>query len=231
MTIEARALEKRYGDRLVVDAVSLKVGSGEIFALLGGNGAGKTTTLHMLLGLVAADAGKALIGGEEVRPSRRAKAAFVPEVVDLYPDLDPLETLELFAGVAGIDAPLEARVRALESCGLDAAHHRRRVRILSKGMRQKVALAAAEVQGATSILLDEPTSGLDPSAADQLMTRLAILKSRGAAILMSTHDVLQVESVADRIGIMKSGRLVVERSRSDLDGKRLMDLYREVNAG
>jgi ABC-2 type transport system ATP-binding protein len=228
--IEARDLEKRYGDRLVVAGVSLKVQPGEIFALLGGNGAGKTTTMHILLGLVAADAGRAFIDGEEVKPSRRAKAAFVPEVVDLYPDLDPLETLELFAGVAGLHVAPEERARALEECGLDRAHHRRRVRILSKGMRQKVALAAAQIQGARSILLDEPTSGLDPSAADQLMARLVALKEKGAAILMSTHDVFQVESIADRIGIMKSGKLIVEKSRTELAGKSLMAIYREVSA-
>lgn len=228
--IEARGLKKHYGDRTVVAGVSLKVAPGEIFALLGGNGAGKTTTMHMLLGLVAADEGQALIGGEEVRPGRRAKAAFVPEVVDLYPDLDPLETLELFAGVAGVGVSEEACAHALEECGLDRAHHRRRLRVFSKGMRQKVALATAEIQGARAILLDEPTSGLDPSAADQLMARLLALKEKGAAILMSTHDVLQVESVADRIGIMKAGTLVVEKTRLELAGRSLMSIYREVSA-
>jgi ABC-2 type transport system ATP-binding protein len=226
--IEAIDLRKRYGDRWVVDGVSLRVEPGQVFALLGGNGAGKTTTLHMLLGLVANDGGRAIIDGVEVGPGRRARAAFVPEVVDLYPDLDPLETLELFAGIAGLAPSIGELARALLDNGLDETHHRRRLRVLSKGMRQKVALAAAEVQGARAIFLDEPTSGLDPSAADQLISRLRAMRDRGAAILMSSHDVLQVEAVADRIAIMRSGKIVREAGRSDLAGKSLLDLYREV---
>lgn len=227
--IEARKLRKLYGERVVVDDVSLFVKPGEIYALLGGNGAGKTTTLHLLLGLIAADGGQASIDGQEVKPSKRAKAAFVPEVVDLYPDLDPLETLELFAGVAGFSASPAERAKALADNGLDESHHQRRLRVLSKGMRQKVALAVAQLQGARAILLDEPTSGLDPSAADQLMSRLMVMRAGGAAILMSTHDVFQVESAADRFGIMKDGRLVIEQQKSDLGKRTLLDVYREVS--
>jgi ABC-2 type transport system ATP-binding protein len=227
--IEAFELRKRYGERWVVDGVSLRVARGEVYALLGDNGAGKTTTLYMLLGLVRADGGRAVIDGVEVGPSRRPRAAFVPEVVDLYPDLDPLETLELFAGVAGLEPSHAVLVRALIANGLDEAHHRQRLRVLSKGMRQKVALAAAEVQGARAIFLDEPTSGLDPSAADQLMSRLVVMREHGAAILMSTHDVLQVETIADRIGIMRHGKLVLEKSRDEMGSESLLEVYRRVS--
>jgi ABC-2 type transport system ATP-binding protein len=227
--IEAKNLEKRYGDRAVVRGVSLKVDAGEVYALLGGNGAGKTTTMHMLLGLIDSDGGEAWIDGKRVEKSKRPKAAFVPEVVDLYPDLDPRETLELFAGVAGLDVQKDRIKTALLDSGLDEAHHGRRLRVLSKGMRQKVALAAAELQGARAIFLDEPTSGLDPSAADVLIARLAQMKKSGAAILMSTHDVLQAEAIADRIGIMQNGQLIVEKKKNEL-GEPLMDLYRRVSS-
>jgi ABC-2 type transport system ATP-binding protein len=227
--IEAKSLMKRYGDRAVVDGVSLNVKSSEIYALLGGNGAGKTTTMHLLLGLIAADGGEAVIDGRAVTPKSRPKAAFVPEVVDLYPDLDALETLELFAGVSGVSATREKMRAALLDNGLAESHHSRRLRVMSKGMRQKVALAAAEIQGARAILLDEPTSGLDPTAADTLMSRLAEMKKRGAAILMSTHDVLQAEQIADRIGIMQHGKLVLEMERKDLR-EPLMNLYRRATS-
>lgn len=225
--IDAKSLVKRYGDRTVVDGVSIAVKPSEIYALLGGNGAGKTTTMHLLLGLISADGGEAKIDGQLVSPKKRPKAAFVPEVVDLYPDLDALETLELFAGVSGLTTSREQMRTALLDNGLAEAHHAQRLREMSKGMRQKVALAAAELQGARAIFLDEPTSGLDPTAADTLMQRLGEMKKRGAAILMSTHDVLQAEQIADRIGIMRSGKLVLEMERAELR-EPLMNLYRRA---
>jgi ABC-2 type transport system ATP-binding protein len=209
-------LVKRFGDRAAVDHLTLRVEPGELYALLGGNGAGKTTTIHLVLGLIPADAGRIEVDGVEIRPGVRPRAAFVPEVVDLYPDLDPFETLELFASVAGVEAGDEKKKQALLHAGLDEKDHHRRLRVFSKGMRQKVALAIAELQGAKALLLDEPTSGLDPRAAAQLLERLGALKGEGAAILMSTHDVYTVSTVADRIGILADGKLVDERRAEDL---------------
>lgn len=229
--IQADQLTKRFGERTAVDRMSFTVAAGELYALLGGNGAGKTTTLSLLLGLLAPDDGRALIDGQQVGPGARPRAAFVPEVVDLYPDLDPMETLAFFCGVAGLSRSEEDFERALTNAGLDSAHYRRRLRVFSKGMRQKVALAVAEVQGAKAIFLDEPTSGLDPTAAEQLMERLVHLKGQGAAILMSTHDVLQVSRVADRVGILKDGKMACERTIAQMQEENLIDLYREVVTG
>jgi ABC-2 type transport system ATP-binding protein len=211
-----------------VNGLALEVRAGELYALLGGNGAGKTTTIHLLLGLVAPDAGTITIDGVEVRPGVRPKAAFVPEVVELYPDLDPLETIALFASVAGVEVDRESMRRSLLAAGLDEGDHCRRLRVFSKGMRQKVALAIAQIQGARALLLDEPTSGLDPRAAGQLLERLAALKGEGAAILMSTHDVYTVRTVADRIGILRDGRLVDERTKDALGDEGVADWYRRT---
>jgi len=226
--IEAKKLKKVFGERTAVDELELNVQPGEIYALLGGNGAGKTTTMHLLLGLIPADGGEAVIDGVRIVPGVRPRAAFVPEVVDLYADLDPIETLELFLGIAGIQKTTEEISVALERSGLDRAHHRRRLRVFSKGMRQKVALAIAEAQGAKAIFLDEPTSGLDPAAAEQLMSRLIALKKAGAAILMTTHDVLQVQNAADRVGFVREGKLLEERRMSDLGSESLLEIYRRV---
>jgi ABC-2 type transport system ATP-binding protein len=226
--IEAKKLKKSFGDRVAVDELELSVQPGEIYALLGGNGAGKTITMHLLLGLIPADSGEAIIDGARIVPGVRPRAAFVPEVVDLYADLDPIETLELFLGIAGIAKTAEEIAVALEHAGLDRTHHRRRLRVFSKGMRQKVALAIAEAQGAKAIFLDEPTSGLDPAAAESLMSRLIALKNAGAAILMTTHDVLQVQNAADRVGFVREGKLLEERRMSDLGGESLLQIYRRV---
>jgi ABC-2 type transport system ATP-binding protein len=226
--IEAKKLKKTFGERTAVDEIEFNVQPGEIYALLGGNGAGKTTTMHLLLGLIPADAGEAVIDGARIVPGVRPRAAFVPEVVDLYADLDPIETLELFLGIAGITKTTEELSVALEHAGLDRAHHRRRLRVFSKGMRQKVALAIAEAQGAKAIFLDEPTSGLDPSAAASLMSRLIAIKQSGAAILMTSHDVLQVQAAADRVGFVRDGKLLEERRISDLGGESLVEIYRRV---
>lgn len=226
--IEVRDLVKRFGDKSAVDHLTLSVEPGQLYALLGGNGAGKTTTIHMVLGLIPYDEGKITVDGVEVKPGVRPRAAFVPEVVDLYPDLDPMETLELFTSVAGVTADDTKKREALLNAGLAEDDHRRRLRVFSKGMRQKVALAIADLQGARALLLDEPTSGLDPRAAAQLLERLSALKSEGAAILMSTHDVYTVSTVADRIGILDRGKLVDERAADELGDEGLVGWYRKT---
>lgn len=227
--IVARGLVKRYGNRTVVDNVSLQVKAGQLYALLGGNGAGKTTTLHLLLGLIPPEAGEITVADQVVKPGLRPRAAFVPEVVELYPELDPVETLALFASVAGVTSDSVAIAQALSHAGLEPSHHRRRVGTFSKGMRQKVALAIAELQGARAIVLDEPTSGLDPVAAEQLLLRLNKLKQGGAAIVMSSHDVHTITTVADTLGILREGKLVLERSTEGLDAAALIALYRQAH--
>ncbi len=125
----------------------------------------------------------------------------------------------------------EDGVLALDRVGLERAAHGKRLKGFSKGMRQKCALAIAILQDAPAILLDEPTSGLDPKAGLEFIRLLTDLRDEGKAVLMSTHDIFRAKQLADRVGIMNSGRLVTERSRAELEGEDLESLYVGYMAG
>lgn len=228
--IDVVDLEVKYGDRPAVRNLSFTVRPGEIYALLGGNGAGKTSTLSAVLGLVPPTKGSVVVDGARVGPGARPRVVYVPEVVDLYPELDPIETLALFAGVAGRAADEAAFAAALEQSGLPADQHHLPVGTFSKGMRQKVALALSEARGARTLVLDEPTSGLDPLAADQLASRLRAARADGAAILMSTHDVLHAAGLADRVGVLVEGRLAQQLDARGLDAPALLEAYRAARS-
>jgi ABC-2 type transport system ATP-binding protein len=226
--VQVRELVVAYGDRVVVDRLSLSVQPGTIYALLGGNGAGKSTTLQAVLGLVRPRSGEVLVAGrsctQDPRHARDA-LAYLPENVALYPYLSGVENLRYFCGLAG-QRLLQAQAQALlAQAGLAAADHHRRASDYSKGMRQKVGLAIAHAKRARAMLLDEPTSGLDPSAANELSRQLCAARDAGMAILMATHDLFNARELADRIGILQRGRLVEEFSPDSIGPHALEAKY------
>ena len=229
MTIlEARALTKRYGAVLALDALDLVVGAGETVCLLGANGAGKTTTLNLFLGFTAPTSGAALVAGHDVTgdpAAARAALGYVAEVVSLYPALSGAENLEFFAALAGRPADPVARDAILARLRFPASAIARPSGEYSKGMRQKLGLAIALMKGAQAILLDEPLSGLDPAAANDLVTVLRETAAGGTALLVSTHDIFRAKDVATRIGIMRHGRLVDTIDPAALSGPELEQLY------
>ena len=226
--LELAHVAKRFGERKAVDDLSLRIGAGQVYALLGPNGAGKTTTLNLILGFLAADAGRVSVDGFDVtRDPMRARAtiAYLTETVMLNPTLSGIENLRYFALLCGhhIDA---AKARdLLSSAGLQADAHARRAEGYSKGMRQKVGLAIALAKHARLLLLDEPTSGLDASAANDFSRVVRLASSRGMAVLMATHDLYRVVDAADRIGILHDGRLRLERGVEGLCAASLESLY------
>ncbi len=226
--LEARGLTVRRGGRVTLDALDLAVPAGCIYALLGGNGAGKTTTLDALLGFVPAAGGAALVDGIDAsRQPRQARArlAYLPENVALYPHLSGEENLRYFCTLSGLTvAPAAARA-ALAAAGLPAAACGRRVSGYSKGMRQKVGLAIARARRARAMLLDEPTSGLDPAAAHDFAQGLLQARADGMAILMTTHDLFNALQVADRVGILREGRRVAEFDARAMDHGALERIY------
>lgn len=227
--LTARQLTKVYGQRKALDGLDLEVGSGEVLCLLGPNGAGKTTTLHLFLGLLKPTSGTALIRGVDVAAdpiAARRHIAYVPEQVQLYPHLSGLENLGYFLGLAQSRPPPPERLHAfLREAGLPAEAASRPVGGYSKGMRQKVVLALALAREAEALLLDEPTSGLDPVSIRELGNLIKRLSTRGAAVLMVTHDLSIVRAVAHRVGVMKEGRLVELTPAASLTEEGLERLY------
>ena len=227
--IEVQALCKRYEDQVAVDHLDLAVLPGEIYCLLGANGAGKTTTLNVLLGFIPPTSGTARIGGVDVseRPlEARGLVAYLSENVMLYGNLSVWRNLEFFAALCGTGAlDRQAAAALLQRVGLTEAVLTRRVKALSKGMRQKVGLAICLLKNAPALIMDEPMSGLDPKATVELMALLTDLRAAGKALLVSTHDVFRARQIASRVGILRAGRKVWEGDRAQVESLDLEALY------
>lgn len=234
--LEAVNLTKRYEDGvLALDHVSFSVYPGQIFAMLGGNGAGKTTTINLFLNFIEPTEGEARINGIVThKEPLRAKqhVAYVSENVTLYPNFTAIQNLDYFARLGGKTAYTKDEYRdVLLRVGLAEEAHHKRLKGYSKGMRQKCGIAIAILKDAPAILLDEPTSGLDPKAGFEFLRLLESLRDEGKAILMSTHDIFRAKEVADVIGIMNDGRLVMQERAETLVSHNLEDLYMQYMAG
>lgn len=230
--LEARNLTKSFGSVMALDSLNLQVRPGEIFCLLGANGAGKTTTLGLFLNFLRPTSGEAIVCERNVMKfprETRQDLAYIPEVVQLYPHLTGLENLKYFASLAGRrKLSREELCEFLKQAGfpLDAAD--RCLRTYSKGMRQKIGIALALAKNVKAFLLDEPTSGLDPAAADDFSTILKSIRDRGSAVFMSTHDLFRAKAVADRIGIMKSGRMIRSFTAKETSLTELEAIYLDI---
>ena len=217
--LQVRGLTKRF-ERLAVDNLDLAIRAGEFYALLGPNGAGKTTTLRMVAGLLRPDAGSINIFDiDALRDPVAAKQimAWVSDEPMIYDKLTPLEYLEFVAGLWGIEPRVsEPRARdLLVSLGL-GPHLDERCEGFSKGMRQKVALAGALVHAPRLIILDEPLTGLDALSARHVKGLLQERVRSGCTVIMTTHILEVAERMADRIGVIASGRLVAEGTLAEL---------------
>jgi len=228
--LQAIDLTKRYEDgQLALDALSLEIQPGEIFFLLGANGAGKTTTINLFLNFIEPTSGKALIDGIDVmeQPLETKKhLAFVSENVMLYGNFTARQNLDFFARLGGKNhLTKNDYYDIMRKVGLQEEAFEKKLKTFSKGMRQKVGLAIAIIKDANNILMDEPTSGLDPKSASELMQFLTYLRNAGKSILMCTHDIFRAKAVADRVGIMKEGRLVMLRTRDEFLQDDLERIY------
>jgi len=221
-------LTKHFNGQTVVKDLNLTIDSGEIYCLLGANGAGKTTTINMLLNVFPPTSGKALIGGVSVTDQpvqTKKRLTYIPENLTLYPNLTGAENLRFFAGLSGLNLSSSQIEATLQQAGLQPEAVHRRLETYSKGMRQKVGIALAIARSSDVLLLDEPTSGLDPSASNDFARLLDIMRERGAAILMATHDLFRAKETGNRIGIMNRGKLMDELIAADISPSDLEQVY------
>ena len=230
--LQAIGLTKRYeDDQLALDNLTFEVNEGEIFCMLGANGAGKTTTINLFLNFIDPTEGQALINGiDSAKEPLKAKrhVGFVAENVMLYENFTARQNLDYFAKLGGKeDLSREDYYSVMKRVGLQEDAFEKKVKTFSKGMNQKLGISIAIVKEATNILLDEPTSGLDPKAAAEFVEVLSELKDEGRAIFMSTHDIFRAKTIADRVGIMQEGRLIMTRTREELQEENLETIYLE----
>ena len=208
--LTAQHLTRHFGDRVAVEDVSFELEPGQIFALLGPNGAGKTTTLRMLAGLIAPTSGSVRVGDEAMTPGAaprlRGRIGFLTEAPGLWDNLTVHDNLKVYAQLYGMRDAEEAVSEALALFEISDRSTERTAR-LSKGLKQRVALARAIVHRPSIVLLDEPTAGLDPESARDVRELIVAMRGEGRAVLLCTHNLDEVERVADRVAVLRS-RLV-----------------------
>jgi len=229
--IEVEGLRKTYGNLVAVDGISFEVAHGEILGILGPNGSGKTTTLKSLLGLITFDAGNVRLKGIDVARNRTGAVRYAGAILEgarnIYWYLSPEENLIYFAGIKGRSRRSVSRRidQLLETLDLEGVRDKE-VREFSSGMKQKTALACALVHDPEVLLLDEPTLGLDveTSASVRKMLR-SLVRNDGKTILITSHDMSFVESVCDRVLIIRQGRIVSHETIASLRNKFSNKIY------
>jgi ABC-2 type transport system ATP-binding protein len=216
--IVASHLTRTFGDRLAVEDVTFEVGRGEVFGLLGPNGAGKTTTLRMLAGLIAPTAGEASVAGVPLTKQSidrvRGQVGFLTEAPGLWERLSVRMNLLTYARLHQLPNPQGVVERALARFGLSDRADSLGAE-LSKGLKQRVAIARTLLHDPPVVLLDEPTSGLDPQSARLVRDLVLELRTRGHAVILSTHNLDEAERLADRVGVLR-GRFLAIASPTDL---------------
>jgi ABC-2 type transport system ATP-binding protein len=209
-TVQVSHLAKRFGEVRAVADVSFEVEPGEIFGLLGPNGAGKTTTIRMMLDIFKPDAGTVNILGGDLDLPKKRRIGYMPEDRGLYKDLKLEPTLIYLATLKGLD---ESTARSRLSSWLErldlADHRQKKAQELSRGMQQKAQIIATLLHDPDLIVIDEPFSGLDPVSTRLVKHILEEQRQAGKSILMSTHQMYQVEALCDRIVLIDEGRTVL----------------------
>jgi len=234
-TLTASHLTRRFDTRLAVDDVSFELAPGEIVALLGPNGAGKTTTLRMLGGLIHPTSGSVLLDRQTVTPATasrlRASIGFLTETPGLWERLTVRQNLTVYARLHGLASASLAVDRMLDLFGI-ADRARDFAGELSKGLKQRVALARTLLHDPSIVLLDEPTAGLDPQSAHDVRELVRRLRDERRAVLLSTHNLDEVDRVADRVAVLRTRLVAVDTPaalRTRLFGRRVrVELARDA---
>jgi len=223
--IETKDLVKAYGKFIAVDKLNLCVGEGEIFGFLGPNGAGKTTTLLMLLGLTEPTSGTARICGfDSTREPLKVKriTGYLPEKVGFYDDLTARENLDYTAALNGLPREVVSRriKELLNMVGLsEVAEHK--VGTFSHGMKQRLGIADVMIKDPKVAFFDEPTAGIDPEGIEQVLSIITNMAKQKVTIVLSSHQLHQVQKICTRVGILSKGHLVAEGSVDQLGREKI----------
>lgn len=223
--IEIKGLSKNFARRLAVNNVNLSIESGEIFGLVGPNGAGKTTTMRMVVTLLQPDRGEITVGGYSVRKSPRhvrRMIGFMPDSFGVYNDMTVQEYLDFFGACYKI-LPSQRKTLINDLLQLVDIAHRRddMVDTLSRGLKQRLAIARVLIHDPSILILDEPASGLDPRARVEIRELLLEIARLGKTIIFSSHILADVAELCTRVGIMEGGKLVALGALNELTEKAM----------
>ena len=209
-TVAVSHVVKSFADKVAVNDLSFSIAPGEIFGLIGPNGAGKTTTINMMMDIIKPDSGEVTILGEKLSEATKNKLGYLPEERGLYKKQRVLDTIIYLASLKGMDRRLAAEKanQLLEQTGM-LPHARKKIDELSKGMSQIIQFIVTIIHDPQLLILDEPFAGLDPVNTESLKKMLLDLRNQGKAIILSTHQMNQIEELCDRILMVNNGRAVL----------------------
>lgn len=213
--VQIKGLKKSYKNFKVLDGLDMSIGKGDVYGFLGKNGCGKSTTMNIICDIIPKDEGEIILGenGEQI------KIGYLPETPALFGYMNGYEYLEYIAACAGYKGDVKKRIyEVLEVTGM-VEGGRRRINGYSRGMNQRMGIAATIFDNPDLIILDEPTSALDPQGRAEVMSIINNLTNTGATILLCTHILSDVERVANRIGILKNGKMAVEDNIIDIKSR------------
>lgn len=220
LAVEVNHIVKSFAAKTVVDDLSFSVGQGEIFGLIGPNGAGKTTTIRMMMDIIKPDSGSVTILGEKLGENTKNKLGYLPEERGLYKKLSVLDSIIYLASLKGVARPaiLEKANRLLTQTGM-LQHQGKKIEELSKGMAQIIQFIITIIHEPQLVILDEPFASLDPVNTELLKGMVVDLKNRGKAVILSTHQMNQVEELCDRILMINKGQAVLYGGLAEIKSK------------
>ena len=218
--VEVSHIVKSFADKVVVNDLSFSVDQGEIFGLIGPNGAGKTTTIRMMMDIIRPDSGTVTILDEKLSESTKNELGYLPEERGLYRKLRVLDSIIYLASLKGVDRPsAEARANELLKQTGMLPHKMKKIEELSRGMGQIIQFIVSIIHDPQLVVLDEPFAGLDPVNRDLLKGMLSNLRSQGKALILSTHQMNEIEELCDRILMINHGRSVLYGNLAEIKAR------------
>ena len=218
--VEVNHVAKSFADKVAVDDLSFTVAQGEMFGLIGPNGAGKTTTIRMMMDIIKPDSGEVTILGEKLNEATKNRLGYLPEERGLYRKLKVLDSIVYLASLKGVDrrSATEKADELLTKTGMSATKDKK-IEALSRGMGQIIQFIVTVIHDPQLLVLDEPFAGLDPVNTELLKGMLADLRNQGKAVILSTHQMNQVEELCDRILMINNGQDVLYGDLSEIKAR------------